>query len=1181
MKWTTKPRAAANRFGQRIPNLTADYVFVNKGSSTVIKRLIVAAIIFGIASSAGFVPLKKSIGIRFAFAAANGVIDENDRVVLHGNVPPKARPEFDAGPTDPSLPMNRTILLLKIAPERQAKLDRLVAEQQDPSSPNFHHWLTPEEFGKRFGRSPEEIATVKGWLISHGFTIDEIAKGGTWINFSGTAADVDSAFQTKMHDYQVNGQLRHANSTDPSIPRALADLVAGPVSLHNFPRKAMHTPRRHISDAEKPPAKRQPGYTESDGTHDLAPGDFAVIYDVNSVYNMGYDGTGVTIAIVGRTIPAQGGSQDAAITKWNTFRSTFGLPVTDTSPVITVNGTSPGDQGADEDAEADLDVEWAGAVATGATIHFVASKSTYSADGVDLSAQYIVDKNLAPIMSDCFGTCESQNATGATDNAFYNSLWEQAVSQGMTVFVVTGDSGAYACTDENGNPEGGKAVNGLASTPYNIAVGGTALSSDSSYWNTTNSADGVSALGYMPEVAWNEWNAAPYYDWTEWASGGGASSIYPKPAWQVCPGVPSDSARDMPDVSLNADVYVGYRVYTCYNYSGPCTATDGNPANGFFVFGGTSAASPSFAGIMALIVQSTGGQRQGNFNSVLYPLGNAQYSGVSGAIAVFHDITSGTNGFVGGPSPEDSLDLPGYSCTPYYDLVTGLGSVDAANLLLAFEDDGPLTATISPAAAVSAGAQWNVDSGVLRNSGDTVSLAFGSHTVNFNTITGWNTPASQTVNIVNGQATSASGVYVQQTGSLTVTIGPAGVPSAAQWRVNGGAWQSSGATLSLPVGSYTLSFSAVTGWNTPGSQTVNIANGQAASASCVYVQQTGSLMVSIEPTAAAGDSATWNVDGVGPNTSGTTVPGLSVGTHTVSFNGIAGWNTPGSQTVSISNGKATSASGTYVLLPPTVSFSIDDGAESTPTRTVTLNNTATGIPADYIASESATFAGAAWKPYSAAPSFTLSAANGTKTVYLKVKNAAGISARASASIILAQLPAVTSFKIDAGAASTINPKVTLNNTATESPTNYMASEDPGFSGASWLPYSTAPKFALTNGGGANTVYFQVKNIYGESAVKSATIQLIVVPVLQSFQINNADDGTTSSRTVTLNNTTTGGTPTYYIASQSATFAGAAWKPYSTAPSFTLSAAEGAKTVYFKVKNAAGFSSMLTANITLD
>jgi subtilase family serine protease len=591
----------------------------------MIKKSVIAAIIFGIASLAGL-----SICVRSPFAVGNAVMEENDRVVLHGTVPPKARPEFDVGPTDPSLPMKRTILLLKIAPEKQAELDRLVAEQQDPSSPNFHRWLTPEDFGKRFGRTPEEIATVKGWLITHGFTIDETAKGGTWINFSGTAADVDLAFHANMHDYQVDGLLRHANSTDPSIPRALSDLVAGPVSLHNFPHKTTHTPPRHM-----PETTPQPGYTESDGSHDLAPGDFAAIYDVNSVYNMGYDGAGVTIAVVERTHP------DAA--KWNVFRSTFGLPYN--PPVVKVNGTDPGDLGPDEDAEADLDVEWAGAVATGATINFVTSASTNSADGVDLSSQYIVDNNLASIMSNCFETCEPD--LGTTWSAFYYNLWEQAASQGITVFVVSGDSGAYACTNANGVPGGGKAVNGLASTPFNIAVGGTTLSDASAYWSTDNSAYGVSALNYMPEAAWNNWGQYGLY----LASGGGPSVLWPKPAWQRCPGVPNNGARNLPDVSLDADPYTGYRIYTCTNSTGICSS------NSWSVIGGTSAASPSLASLMALIVQSTGGQRQGNFNSAFYQLGNAQYSGASGAIAVFHDITSGGNGF--------GASLPGYSCTAH------------------------------------------------------------------------------------------------------------------------------------------------------------------------------------------------------------------------------------------------------------------------------------------------------------------------------------------------------------------------------------------------------------------------------------------------------------------------------------------------------------------------------------
>jgi hypothetical protein len=426
---------------------------------------------------------------------------------------------------------------------------------------------------------------------------------------------------------------------------------------------------------------------------------------------------------------------------------------------------------------------------------------------------------------------------------------------------------------------------------------------------------------------------------------------------------------------------------------------------------------------MALIVQSMGGEPQGNFNNAFYQLGNAQYSGTSGASPVFHDITSGNNGF--------GAQFPGYSCTANYNQVTGLGSVDAYNLLLALQETGSLTVTIGPAAAVTAGAMWNVDNG------------------------------------------------------------------------------------------------------------------------------------------------SWNANGA-------TVPGLSAGSHTVNFGSIPGWNTPASQTAVIPQYGPIKATGTYVLAALTVeSFLIDNGAGTTPGRTVTLNNTVNGLPAAYMASQSSTFTGAAWKPYSAAPSFTLSAANGQKTVYFKVKNAGGVSAEANASIVLAQLPAVTSFKIDAGAATTINPVVTLNNTATISPTQFMASEDPSFTeGVLQGAYSTAPKFTLSPGGGTKTVYFQVQNSAGQSPAVSDTIQLIVPPILQTFQINGGVTPT-SSRTVTLNNTTTGGTPTYYMASQSSTFAGAAWKPYSTAPSFTLSAAKGNKTVYFKAKNAAGASNVLNAGITLD
>ncbi len=256
----------------------------------------VKRVIFAIVAVVGLATLAVSP----VFARTPRVVDDNDTVVLHGNVHPLARPEFDVGPTDSSLPMERMVLSLRMDPGKEAELDRLLAEQQDPASANFHRWLTPEEFGKRFGPAPEDIGAVTGWLTSHGFVVEEVAKGRTWINFSGKVADVERAFHTRMRDYHVGGQLRHANASDPAIPRGLADLVAGVVSLHNFPRKAMNSGIRPLA-----PQAVEPAFTTTGGNHYLSPGDFAIIYNVNTLYSAGIDGTGQSIAIVGRTQPFQ------------------------------------------------------------------------------------------------------------------------------------------------------------------------------------------------------------------------------------------------------------------------------------------------------------------------------------------------------------------------------------------------------------------------------------------------------------------------------------------------------------------------------------------------------------------------------------------------------------------------------------------------------------------------------------------------------------------------------------------------------------------------------------------------------------------------------------------------------------------------------------------------------------
>jgi hypothetical protein len=572
-----------------------------------------------------------------ALAANNGHskrnIDDNDTVVIHGNVPPQAEARGDRGQTDRNLKYERMIFLLPPRSSGRGSIEQFVSQLNDPSSPSYHQWLTPEQFGKTFGIADDDLSDVTGWLQNEGFSIDEIAPGRGWINFSGSVGQVERTFHTVIHDFDIDGKQFHANVKDPEIPRALADIVSGVVTLHNFPKKAMNHGFKPVTE-----------YT-SGTSHYVAPADFATIYNVNPLYSAGINGTGKTIAIVGRT--------DIALADVQYFRSFFGLVAND--PVFVHNGVDPGDLGSGEEGEADLDVEWSGAVAPNATVKFVISKSTTSTDGVDLSAQYIVNNNVGDVMSTSFGQCES--SMGTTENTFYNNLWSQAATQGITSFVSSGDSGAAGCNGGSDTTGSGAAVSGLASTPFNVAVGGTQFNdtaSPSTWWNSTNASNQSSAKSYIPEMAWNESGNVSGGSGL-WASSGGASTVYTKPSWQVCVGVPANNVRYVPDIALTAAGHDGYLVIQGH------TST----VSGLGAVGGTSASSPSFAGLMALVVQKTG-QRWGNANTKFYTLANAQYA--SGGTVMFHDVTSGNNSVPG---------VTGFSCGTGYDAVTGVGTVDA------------------------------------------------------------------------------------------------------------------------------------------------------------------------------------------------------------------------------------------------------------------------------------------------------------------------------------------------------------------------------------------------------------------------------------------------------------------------------------------------------------------------
>ncbi len=376
-------------------------------------------------------------------------IDDDQRVILRGNRHPVTASTAAAGPVASGKLLQHMVLVLRPSPEQQQALDKLVAAQQDPASPYYHRWLTPESYAQRFGIAGNDLEQIEDWLRRQGLKIDEVSAGKRSILFSGSVGEVEAAFHTSLR-YYPTGSTRHlANATDPEVPAAIAGVVEGVASLHDFFS-------RPLVEAQS----IQPEYTTG-SAHYLSPADFATIYDVRSLYNQGYDGTGQTVAIVARSNITQ---SDVTM-----FRSQFSLPAN--APHVILVNTDPG-TGSGDFGEAMLDVEWSGAVAKGATIDFVAASSTAVSDGVLLSAQYIVNHNLAPVMSMSYGLCETD--MGSAENTWVNSLWQQAVSQGISVFVSAGDSGAAGCDSASATrATGGKAVNGLCTSPYSTCVGGT------------------------------------------------------------------------------------------------------------------------------------------------------------------------------------------------------------------------------------------------------------------------------------------------------------------------------------------------------------------------------------------------------------------------------------------------------------------------------------------------------------------------------------------------------------------------------------------------------------------------------------------------------------------------------------------------------------------------------------
>jgi len=705
-----------------------------------------------------------AVAVAFAFAAVfptslaaqvnhgpriTARIDETALRTLAGNTRPEANAQNDRGAVADDLVMDHMLLQLERSPEQEEEVRGLIDELHNPGSPKFHQWLTAEQFGRSYAPAAEDVQKITAWLESHGFAINVVYPSGMVIDFSGTAAQVREAFHTAVHYYEVNGKRHIANQSDPRIPEALAGVVTGVVSMHDFQPHSLNVAHHNFT------------FTSGGSTYQaVVPADLATIYDLNPLFASGITGKGQTIAVIEDT-------NLFSAADWVNFRSTLGLAAHAWGSLVTVhpapvsgrnNCGNPGVVAGD-DGEAILDAEWASAAAPDATIMVAACANTRSTFGGLIAIQNLISRPNPPsIMSISYGECEVEN--GAASNRAFSTAYQQAVAEGISVFVSAGDEGAASCDANLTSATHGIGVSAFASTAYNVAVGGTDfadsyLGTNASYWSSTNTSNYGSALSYIPETPWNDSCAggllSNYLGFsstfgpnslcnsaggsgfltvtsgsggpsgcatgspTVWGVVSGTCKGYAKPSWQTgVAGIPNDHVRDIPDVSLFAanGLWGHYYVY-CWsdtaNGGAPCI---GDPS-GWAGAGGTSFSSPILAGIQALVNQHQGGA-QGNPNYVYYKLAATEYSGSglsacnssngSASSCIFHDVTLGDMdvncassfscfGYTPGGhhrlgTPDGALSVsttsfvPAYGVATGWDFATGIGTVDAFNLVM-------------------------------------------------------------------------------------------------------------------------------------------------------------------------------------------------------------------------------------------------------------------------------------------------------------------------------------------------------------------------------------------------------------------------------------------------------------------------------------------------------------------
>jgi hypothetical protein len=962
-------------------------------------------------------------------------INDAQLTVLTGNTNPMAKPEFDKGPVDAGRMLERMVLVLKRSPEQEAALAAFNERQYDPKSPDFHHWVHAEEFGQLYGPSDSDIAAVTSWLQNHGFTIDQVTKGRVSIQFTGTVAQVQNAFHVEMRNYLVNGKTHISNDRDPSIPQALAPVVNGIASLNDFFPKHYSHPGNYVKrdwktgkyslvnpvpienrlapldNVTKDPSGVQPefGYVDPNTGYQrevLSPYDVATIYNILPLWNEStpINGKGVKVAIVALS--------DVVTSDFNTYRKSFGLPA---GTLTTLHsGADPGIT--DSQGENTEDTEMVSATAPGAQVVLVSDVDNATTNGLVTAITYIVDNEVAPILTMSYGECEL--GLGTSGNALWNKTFQQATTAGISSFVAAGDSGSAVCTSQDGTPpyadSHGLAVSGMASTPYATAVGGTDLQWPfveathpiSTYWNATNASNGSSAKGYMPEMSWNDTCTNPlllnvYTSYSNnealcnaaisglpglvemGAGSGGVSKCtssngstpssctggYAKPSWQAgVTGIPADGKRDVPDVSMFAAYgfqestgIPGSALLICQASNSPDSSCDySNPD--YIIYqenGGTSAASPMTAGIMALVIQKTG-KAQGLANPVFYQLASKEsYSSCNsntvkaGNSCIFYDTTSGSNAavcYTGDPncvtktSGDQAGILSGYNAGTGYDLTTGLGSFNVANLVNAWP--GGTTApsvSVSPTsltfASTAVGATTAAQAVTIKNTG-TAAVTLASET-----ITGTNASS-----FVKSATTCTSSLAAGASCTVSVEFKPAAAGSLAATLSIADNATGSPQTVALK-GTATATAVAPTATLSPASLTfASTAVGSTTAAQVVTLKNTSTTTaLTITSIAYSGTNATSFVKSA--TTCGSSLAAGKTCTISTEFKPTAAGaltatlsvadNATGSpQKVTL---KGTGTAPKATITPATLTFASTKEGATSAAQTVTLTNSGTAI----------------------------------------------------------------------------------------------------------------------------------------------------------------------------------------------------------------------------------------------